>query len=463
MKRSTCVLAGLFVLYFIVAGVLLLPYPGMENDEALFAGGIYAPEQMEWYTRIFGKSICVMIMTYIGALKAWLYVPIFALWQPWSFSLRLPMVLAGAGAVWLFAALLNRLYGPRAAIFGAALLAADSVFLTTVTFDWGPVALQQLFCIAALFLLVRFYQQRRERDLWLGFFLLGFTLWNKAVFIWILAGLGTASLVMLHRILRQLLSRRTLLVATSAFLIGAAPLVIYNLVRSGATLTGKRYSLSDVQQKVTALHATMNGDAMAGFLVSANATGHERPPDSLAERASLWLSDFNGRRMTGVLPYALLIALIAGLWSSRSRKILVFFMIAFLVAWAQMLITVEAGGGAHHTITLWPLLYAIVARRFGEYHLPAPRRAFARYRRCFHHCRLQRTGYERTPRAAGPLRTRTVMDGRCIPADGTPSGERRTAGIRRGLGHGRHAAGAVQRQDSARQCHRALHANRDGG
>jgi hypothetical protein len=365
-------LVGLFVLYFIVAGVLLLPYPGMENDEALFAGGIYAPEQMEWFARIFGKSICVMIMTYIGALKSWLYMPIFALWQPWSFSLRFPMLLAGAGAVWLFAALLNRISGNRAAIFGAALLATDSVFLTTVTFDWGPVALQQLFCIAALFLLVRFYQQRRERDLWWGFFLSGLALWNKAVFIWILAGLAAAALIVLHQILRQLLSRRTVLLAASAFLLGAAPLVVFNLVRGGATFTGKRYSLADVRQKVMALHSTMNGDAMAGFLVSANPAGDERPPKNSVEMASLWLSEVNGRRITGTLPYALLIAVISGLWSRRSRKMLLFFIIAFLVAWAQMLITVEAGGGAHHTITLWPLLYAIVAAGLAS--ITCPRR-----------------------------------------------------------------------------------------
>src|SRR6476619_4843116 len=91
LMRRVYLLILPFIVYMIAAGVLLLPYPGMENDESLFASGIYAPEQMESHVRVFGHSVCVMIMSYIGALKTWLYIPIFKLWQPWSTSLRLPM------------------------------------------------------------------------------------------------------------------------------------------------------------------------------------------------------------------------------------------------------------------------------------------------------------------------------------------------------------------------------------
>ena len=361
-----------FVVYFVVAGILLLPYPGMENDESLFASGIYAPEQMEAHVRIFKQSICTMIMSYIGALKTWLYVPIFALWKPWSTSLRLPMVLAAAGAVCLFAALLNAISGRRAAVFGGVLLATDSVFLTTATFDWGPVALQQLLAIAALLLLVRFSKRRRERDLVLGFLLLGFALWNKAVFIWIFSGLAVATLIVLHRQVRELLTLRRALLAVCALLVGALPLIAFNIERQGATFTGKKYSLADVRMKVYVLVSTMKGDALAGFIVSNNARGNERPPATAVERASLWLSDVSGRRIKGLLVYAAIVALIAGLLSRRGRKPLLFFLVAFLVAWLEMLVTVEAGGSAHHTITLWPLLYGIIA--VGLASIVSPRR-----------------------------------------------------------------------------------------
>ncbi|MCW5978237.1 MAG: glycosyltransferase family 39 protein [Bryobacteraceae bacterium] len=361
MTRWSWAVVGIAVAYFVLAGAVLAPYPGMENDEALFAGGIYAPEQMEWYVRLFGKSISVMIMSYIGSLKAWLWAPVFAVWRPSALSLRLPAILAGAGAILLLAALLNRVARRRAAVIGGALLAADSVFLTTIAFDWGPVALQQLLLAAALYMLVRFHQGRRERDLALGFLFLGLALWNKAVFVWILSGLAVAALALLWREIRQLASARRVLIAGGAFVIGALPLLVYNVHRGGATFTGKKYSLADAPRKVHVLLSTMKGDAMAGFLASAGATAaDEAKGENLVERGSLWLSDRNGRRIAGLALYALPLALLAGLWSRRTRRAVLFFLIAFLVAWVEMLATVEAGGSAHHTITLWLPLYAIL-------------------------------------------------------------------------------------------------------
>ena len=106
-----------WILYFIVAGVLLLPYPGIENDEALFAGGIYTPDRMEASFRLFDTPVCTMIMSYIGALKAWLYAPVFLLWRPSPVSLWLPVILCGALTVWLFVCLLKWVAGRRAAVF----------------------------------------------------------------------------------------------------------------------------------------------------------------------------------------------------------------------------------------------------------------------------------------------------------------------------------------------------------
>jgi uncharacterized membrane protein len=71
------------------------------------------------------------------------------------------VLLAGAATIWLFYRLLRRISGNRAAVFGCALLAADSTFLLTNTFDWGPVALQHLLLVGAILLLVVFYQDNR--------------------------------------------------------------------------------------------------------------------------------------------------------------------------------------------------------------------------------------------------------------------------------------------------------------
>ena len=302
--------------------------------------------------RVFGQPVCTMIMGYIGALKAWLYAPVFWLWPPSVWSLRLPVVLAGAVTIWLFAALLRRVAGGRAAVLGAVLLAADPMFLTTTTFDWGPVALQQLLLVAALLLLV-------HSRITLGCMALGLALWNKAIFLWLLSSLAVVAVLLFGRRIRAELTWPRMSRAAGAFLLGALPLVFFNLHQPGETIRGREYGLRDLAQKVEVMKRTVRGDAMAGFL-TAEPHGEETPAGNRIESASLWVSDRAGRRLTGWQLYLVPLAL-AGLFAARTRRVLLFFALAFLIAWAQMLVTVEAGGSVHHTVTLWPLLHAFLA------------------------------------------------------------------------------------------------------
>ncbi len=334
-------------------GALLIPYAGIQGDEALFAGGIYSPERMAAAVEVLGRPVCLMIMSYIGALKAWLYAPLLELWPPSVWSLRLPMVAAGAAAIVLFAAFLQGIAGRRAAIVGAVLLASDPMFLLTATFDWGPVALQQLLLAGSLLLLAR-------SRLTSGAFLLGLALWNKAIFVWLLLALAVAAAVVYGGRLRARLDGERLRRAAGGFFLGALPFLIYNVHHPGEAVRGRRFSLCGVAPKIEVMKRTVRGDAMAGFLVSGEGYGAERPAATRVERASLWLSDRTGHRITGWGLY-LIPAAAVGLLIARTRRLLLFFGLAFVAAWAQMLVTEEAGGGVHHTITLWPLLSAFVA------------------------------------------------------------------------------------------------------
>ena len=82
---------------FFLAGMAVIPYAGIQNDEALFAAGIYSPETIRNSIRIFDHPIATMLMSYLGALKCWIYAPIFAVWQPSIYSLRVPVLVLGAG------------------------------------------------------------------------------------------------------------------------------------------------------------------------------------------------------------------------------------------------------------------------------------------------------------------------------------------------------------------------------
>ncbi|MGB9605894.1 MAG: hypothetical protein ACPL88_08460, partial [Bryobacteraceae bacterium] len=92
----------LFASLFAAQAILLLPYPGVQTDEALFASLIYEPRSLEHFVQIFQVRIPLMVMSYLGGLKALVYAAWFRLWPPSVWSLRVPVVLAGAGSVCLF-------------------------------------------------------------------------------------------------------------------------------------------------------------------------------------------------------------------------------------------------------------------------------------------------------------------------------------------------------------------------
>src|SRR5262245_41243881 len=80
-SRSTtlraCTLAWMACIFFIAAGHAFVPLLGIEDDEALFAKGLYHP-RAELYSLKRGNSqIPIMLMNYLGCLKTWLYGPIF--------------------------------------------------------------------------------------------------------------------------------------------------------------------------------------------------------------------------------------------------------------------------------------------------------------------------------------------------------------------------------------------------
>src|SRR5260221_11927078 len=199
MHPSTRFVAGAACCLFILLGMAVIPYAGIQNDEALFAGPLNQPIHRAFRARLFHRDIPLMVMSYIGTLKTLLYWPIFAWLGANVWTTRLPMLLAGAITIFLFFRLATRAAGPYAALLAVLILATDPMFLLTNTIDWGPVALEHLLLVTGTLFLLRFAQRALSgepgdfpnRDLWLGFFCLGLALWNKAVFVWAFAGLAS--------------------------------------------------------------------------------------------------------------------------------------------------------------------------------------------------------------------------------------------------------------------------------
>jgi hypothetical protein len=352
----------LFSLLFILLGIALIPYAGIENDEALFAGPLYSPTSEKDHVVILGHNVALMLMSYLGTLKTLAYSWLFNRWRPGVWSIRLPVLLAGAATIFLFYKLVDRACGRVAAIAACALLACDTCFLISTVYDWGPVAIQHLLMVSGVLLILKFAQCESKHLLGWGFFLFGLAMWDKALASWWLGGLGVAAALVFPRELWRRLRPANVALALGAFAIGALPLIVYNVKNPLATFAGNaRFSTEKLDQKAHLLKYTLEGSALFGAIIEEEWDKHVRVPAGVLERVSVSIRESAGEHRRSLMFWGFITsALAAPLWWSRRRA--VFFTLVFLVVtWVQMVFTKDAGGGVHHTILLWPFPHMVTA------------------------------------------------------------------------------------------------------
>ena len=362
LALSTCLL-------FFFTGLVFIPYPGIQNDEALLASPVYQIIGSLYHVRLFHRDIPVMLMTYLGALKTWVYAIIFHFVQPSPYAVRLPGLLAGSATVWILYLLLRKIHGLMAASIGALLLATDTMFLLTSCFDWGPVAFQHLLSSAGLLFTLRFYQRGNRRNLLLGAFFFGLALWDKALFLWLFGGLILAALCLYARPLYRRTSLPTLALAAIAFGIGASPLLLYNVTQGYPTFhAANGFTTAELYAKSFVALGTWEGAALFGYIPHEDAAPQPRPPASALERWSFHLRALAGEHRRNHLDWAFLAFLLCLplIWRTGAMRAILFCVIAFAVAWLQMGLTKGAGGAAHHVVLLWPLPHAFIALAFAE-------------------------------------------------------------------------------------------------
>ena len=362
--------------FFFLAGLAFVPLPGIQNDEALFSSPLYESAYEYGALTVFGRKIPLLLISYLGALKTWIYWLVFKIARPSVWSVRLPMLVAGTLTVWLFWRLAERLGGTRAAVIGTLLLATDAMFVLTTVLDWGPVALQHLFLVAAMVLALRFHDTGSRGALFGTFFLFGLAVWDKALFLWLLGGLVVAALVVVPGELRRAFSWRRAALAALAFCLGAWPLIYHNLMSSGETVrSNAAFTLRELGPKALALDRALAGTALFGYVVGEAWFDLPRLPKTALQRISVWVSELAGEPRSSVLPYAVLLAALCVplVWHTRARRPAVFSILLLLVAWFQMAVTERAGASVHHVVLLWPIPHLLVAlvlaelsRRFGR-------------------------------------------------------------------------------------------------
>jgi hypothetical protein len=270
-----------WILFFILLlyaalGFYQLHLPGLHYDEAFEA----VPALQLWQgqpvdlfrgsgLRLGGQLFPLMTQDYIGAVNTYLALPFIALLGPTPQSLRMMTLLGGGITLWLVYLLASRLTGQAwAGLLAALLLAVDptfifwsrqGVFVTSVT---APIGLAASYCWLSrlkhpwgMEFIPHGVRLKSVFPTWKwslsGAFLFGLGIYAKFLFVWlIMAFLG--SIVLLNfgelkghgfRLVRHITPVEVIL-AGLAFLLGCAPLIIYNLQTGGTWVSISQNALT---------------------------------------------------------------------------------------------------------------------------------------------------------------------------------------------------------------------------
>lgn len=185
-----------------------------------------------------GRLLPLMTQDYIGAINTYAVIPFFLLLGINPLGLRAMGIAIGLVTLWLTYRLANVLYGPSVAVLAGLLLAVNPTFVFWSRQGTFVTSVTATIGLGATLTWWRWWRTDARRHAIAGAFLLGVGLYAKLLFLWLMVGLGSAALLLnIHQWqhLGRRLARGPIGWSGLAFLLGSAPLIVYNL-QTGGTL-----------------------------------------------------------------------------------------------------------------------------------------------------------------------------------------------------------------------------------
>lgn len=182
---------------FVLIGIQKIRYPGLHYDEVLFGNAALGMIDTSFVSFAF-HGVPIHLMAYIGALKAYVYYPIFAIFGVSYETIRIPSILLTAGSLFILCKATQRLLSTRVALILLALLSVDPSLIAHTRTDIGPTALEFFLKIVAFYSYVYFLTTKRTQYVYSLLIALFLGVFNKLNFIWTVNAFVVVA-VLLHR------------------------------------------------------------------------------------------------------------------------------------------------------------------------------------------------------------------------------------------------------------------------
>ena len=339
---------------FIFLAAYRIELPGLYMNELDFVNAAQgAPDNTMIYMRL--GPVPLLVFPYIGALKAWIYTPIFRLFAVSALTIRLPVILIAAVTLLIFYRAMRRNLGAIWAAIVVWIMAVDPANLFPSRLDWGPTVLMHFFEAAILAL---WFSYRDKPELWkpaLIFVCFGLGFFDKFNFIWLVSAFAIGICLCYPD------SLKNLWVSLPRFARWIA--VILVLIAVGATLylvlpLLLHFHHPTIRARTTGLQVKWDAlvNTLSGFWVARRIFGDAA---GVIRFTSTCLIAVDGFLALACLFFPMLDA-----EARENRKNGFFCLLIGLLIFLQIIITPQAGGPHHYSMIFpLPLLgFAFLAR-----------------------------------------------------------------------------------------------------
>lgn len=338
--------------FFVFSAIRSIDMPGLQYDEVLFVNAALGGIDDSFIHKRVGR-VPVMLMPYLGALKAYLYFPIFKLLGVSPQTIRVPAILLSALTLWIAFLFSRKALEPWPATGFVWLMATDPVFIFSSKLDWGPAVLMLFFKMLALYFFFSVVKTSGLGYWWALVFTLFLGLYDKLNFIWFAAALAVGGLAFYPKTWLELQKRnwKLFLLPIVISALSAALLLGRPLVHSIA-LKGTGVEWPDKLWQARGLYeGTMNGRAIYELLMASHCP------------VSTYANYFLVAALIAVGSGAVLFAIprLRGdkIQSGLLRASLFIVSIGILIV-VQIILTPQAGG-PHHALMVYPLHHFLIA------------------------------------------------------------------------------------------------------
>jgi hypothetical protein len=347
-------LVALALAYFAVMATRQIALPGLNVDEVL---GVRPALGGPVARRFFG--IPVMTIPYIGALKSYIYFPIFSLFGASPETIRLPTIFISLLTLTVTFKLARLHFRPLYSALLVLFMAVEPIFIFMSKADAGPIVLMMFFKMLALYFFFRFILTSSPRYLWAVAIACGLGLFDKFNFIWFVVALLVAAAVVFREELRAVAANSR---AQIIWLVGAALVLLAATARYSVPLF-----LQTQRSRDTSVSSSVTEDPLDRIeFISGLYLQTMNSKDEWFLRAD---SDRIGTITNWItLPIIGLIILSATARLVQRRQSIVaqlidrtgvFYLLIFIVILGQIVLT-TAADSPYHMMMLYPFHYMLV-------------------------------------------------------------------------------------------------------